>query len=115
MNEYIVKMESRLIRKSEKWNDLIEEYNLFSAYKDINKIYECIQYFRRRKKLAIEFHAINKWLLIPQSKIQAEYWKNRFHHILRLFHIRPCLVKKKMGTIFSGYEVPNLSSPRRKL
>ncbi|POG66195.1 hypothetical protein GLOIN_2v1659127 [Rhizophagus irregularis DAOM 181602=DAOM 197198] len=86
INEFIVKMESQLIRKSEKWNDLMKEYNLYTAYldKDINKTYECIQYFRRRKKLTIEFHAINIWLQVPKSNIQAEYWKIRLQNILRL-------------------------------
>ncbi|POG66200.1 hypothetical protein GLOIN_2v1659202, partial [Rhizophagus irregularis DAOM 181602=DAOM 197198] len=64
MNELIAKMESQLIRKSDKWNDLMEEYNLYTAYldKDINKTYECIQYFRSRKKLTTEFYAVNIWL-----------------------------------------------------
>ncbi|PKK63431.1 hypothetical protein RhiirC2_855013 [Rhizophagus irregularis] len=122
INEFIVKMESQLIRKSEKWNDLMKEYNLYTAYldKDINKTYECIQYFRRRKKLAIEFHAINIWLQIPKSNIQAEYWKNRLQHILRLCDLVLPSIKasqyngnKIIESIFFVSEVENCPQKRQ--
>ncbi|CAB4422241.1 unnamed protein product [Rhizophagus irregularis] len=98
MNEFIVKMESQLIRKSEKWNDLIEEYNLYTAYldKDINKTYECIQYFRRRKKLATEFHAVNIWLqILPQlSEIQIKNrHRERLHYLLWMYELALPFIK----------------------
>jgi hypothetical protein len=89
MSKKFMKTESQLIGKSEKWNDLIEEFNLYSAYlnKDINKIHECIQYFRRRKKLTAEFHAINIWFqILPQlSDIQIKLLHyERLQHLLRM-------------------------------
>ncbi|PKC15513.1 hypothetical protein RhiirA5_494516, partial [Rhizophagus irregularis] len=122
MNEFIVKMESQLIRKSEKWNDLIEEFNLYSANldKDINKIHKCIQYFRRHNKLATEFYAVNIWLQIPQSNIQAKYWNNRLQHILRLCDLVFPLItalqyndNKIIENIFIVSEVENCPQKRQ--
>ncbi|CAB5211866.1 unnamed protein product [Rhizophagus irregularis] len=122
MNEFIEKMESQLIRKSDKWNDLMEEYNLYTAYldKDINKTYECIQYFRRHNKLATEFHAINIWLQILQSNIEAEYWKNRLQLILRLCDLvfplitaSQCNDNKIIESIFFVSEVENYPQKRQ--
>jgi hypothetical protein len=109
-NKIIVKMGSQLIRESEKWNDLIEEFNLYSAYshKDVNKIYECMQYFRRRKKLATEFHAINIWLqILPQlSDIQVKHRHHeRLQHLLRMCELAlPFLEDKKDNQIVKNFE-----------
>ncbi|PKY58174.1 P-loop containing nucleoside triphosphate hydrolase protein [Rhizophagus irregularis] len=114
INELIVKMESQLIRKSDKWNDLMEEYNLYTAYldKDINKTYECIQYFRRRKKLATEFYAVNIWLqiLLQLSEIQIKNrHRERLHYLLwmcelALPFIRNIVDKKRDSQIEKNFE-----------
>src|SRR5437763_11765427 len=83
-NEFIMKFESQLTKKSEKWNDLIEEFNLYSAYLDkkANKVYEYIQFFKHRKELAIEFHAVNIWLqILPQSQVKYQH-RERLQYLL---------------------------------
>ncbi|GBB94136.1 hypothetical protein RclHR1_00230014 [Rhizophagus clarus] len=85
--EFIVEFESQLTSKPENWDDLIEEFNLYSAYldRDVKKVYECIRFFKHRKELAIEFHAVNIWLqILPQSfGIQAKH-----HHHERLQYLQ---------------------------
>jgi hypothetical protein len=121
--EFIMEFESQLIRKSDKWNDLIEEFNLYSAYlnKDVNKVNECIRFFRHRKKFATEFHAVNIWLqILPLSfGIKAKH-----HHHERLQYLqwmcdlvfsyintisnRKNQIKKDFEDIFCIREVNNL-------
>ncbi|RIA86623.1 hypothetical protein C1645_325835 [Glomus cerebriforme] len=86
-DEFIMKFKSQLINKSQKWDNLIEEFQLYSAYlnKNFNEIYQYIQLFRRREELANEFRAITIWLkFLPQAGIQAEYWHERLQYLLRL-------------------------------
>jgi hypothetical protein len=90
--EFIMKFGSRLISKSKKWNYLIEESNLYSAYldKDINKVYECIKFFRDREEFATEFHAVNIWLQIliqSSEEIQAKHHHERLLCLQRMFEL----------------------------
>ncbi|CAB4422205.1 unnamed protein product [Rhizophagus irregularis] len=84
-NEFIMEFESQLISKSKKWNNLIAEFNLYSAYlvKDFNKINDYIQFFKSRKELAIEFHAVNIWLqiLTQLSDIQDKHHHERLKNL----------------------------------
>ncbi|CAB4488006.1 unnamed protein product [Rhizophagus irregularis] len=121
--EFIMEFESRLISKSEKWNNLIEEFNLYSAYldKDFNKVYEYIQFFRHRKELATEFHAVNIWLqILPQSSgIQSKHHYERLKNLQWMCELvfsfiniinnkKRNQIKKNFEDIFCIREVINL-------
>ncbi|UZO21754.1 uncharacterized protein OCT59_014139 [Rhizophagus irregularis] len=85
--ELIMKYKLQSTRKFEEWNELIEEYNLYSAYldKDVDKVHKCILFFKYRKRIATEFHAVNIWLqILPQlSGIQAKYQhRERLQYLL---------------------------------
>ncbi|GBB94135.1 hypothetical protein RclHR1_00230013 [Rhizophagus clarus] len=86
--EFIMEFESRLTSKSKKWSNLIEEFNLYSAYldKDVDKVYKCIRFFRRYKEIATEFHAINIWLqiLTQSSDIQDKLHYERLLCLQRI-------------------------------
>ncbi|GES72918.1 hypothetical protein RCL_jg15567.t2 [Rhizophagus clarus] len=77
--EFIMEFEPRLTSKSKKWSNLIDEFNLYSAYldKDVDKVYKCIRFFRRHKEIATEFHAINIWL---QILTQSSDIQGKLHH-----------------------------------
>ncbi|GBB97473.1 hypothetical protein RclHR1_00030030 [Rhizophagus clarus] len=119
----IMRYELRSMRKTEKWNELIEEFSLYSAYldKDIDKVYRCIQFFKHREILATEFHAMNIWLQILQlSGIQANYQhRERLHYLLRMCELVFSLIeninnkkedhiKKNFEDVFCIVEVNNL-------
>jgi len=70
---------SKSLKKTNKWRNLIEEVELYFAYlnKNLNRVYECIQFFKSCKEFVAEFCAVFVWLQIfPQLRIQAEYWCN---------------------------------------
>jgi hypothetical protein len=120
--ELIVEYKLQSIR-SEKWDELIEESNLYSAYldKDVDKVYKCIQLFKHRKKLTTEFHAVNIWLqILPQlSGIQAKYQhRERLRYLLWMCELVFSLInnidtkeenqiKKDFEDIFCILEVNN--------
>ncbi len=68
----------------------MEEFQLYLTYlnKNLNEVYNCIQFFKKCEEHVIEFHAVNIWLqiLLPSntSNIKAGYWHNRLQYLLRL-------------------------------
>ena len=49
--KFIAEFELRLISKSQQWNSLIKEFQLYSAYlnKNLSRVNECIQFFKRNE------------------------------------------------------------------
>ncbi|CAJ0908470.1 9957_t:CDS:2, partial [Entrophospora sp. SA101] len=73
-NNFVKKFKSHLLEKSEQWESLMKEIQLYSAYlnKDLNSVNECIQFFRSNQEPVTEFCAVNICLqIIPQS---VEHW-----------------------------------------
>ncbi|CAJ0873958.1 22076_t:CDS:2 [Entrophospora sp. SA101] len=69
-NNFVKKFKSHLLEKSEQWESLMKEIQLYSAYlnKDLNSVNECIQFFRSNQEPVTEFCAVNICLqIIPQS------------------------------------------------
>ncbi|CAG8552607.1 4844_t:CDS:10 [Diversispora eburnea] len=82
----ITNMKLQWLKTSSKWNILMEEVHLYSAYfeKNLNRICECIQFFHNRQELVYEFRAISLWLKILPQSINAEYWHERLQFLLSL-------------------------------
>jgi hypothetical protein len=82
----IKSISSKSLKKNNQWMDLMEECELYLAYlnKNLNRVHECIQFFRNRKDFVAEFYAVYVWLqIVPQSYNQAGYWHNRLQYLLR--------------------------------
>ncbi|CAJ0759747.1 3823_t:CDS:10 [Entrophospora sp. SA101] len=60
-NNFVKKFKSHLLEKSEQWESLMKEIQLYSAYlnKDLNSVNECIQFFRSNQEPVTEFCAVN--------------------------------------------------------
>ncbi|CAJ0746664.1 8197_t:CDS:2, partial [Entrophospora sp. SA101] len=58
-NNFVKKFKSHLLEKSEQWESLMKEIQLYSAYlnKDLNSVNECIQFFRSNQEPVTEFCA----------------------------------------------------------
>ncbi|CAG8480420.1 12096_t:CDS:10 [Ambispora gerdemannii] len=92
-NNIIAKARLQSIKSSE-WESLKEEVQLYNAYLDLNLdgICKYMQTFRKRKDRVTEFRAIiiwlhiqaEDWLHITNPDIQAENWKERLQHLLRM-------------------------------
>nr|CAG8452440.1 146_t:CDS:10 [Entrophospora candida] len=83
-NNFVKKFKSQLLEKSEQWESLMKEIQLYSAYlnKDLNGVNECIQFFRSNQEPVTEFCAVNICLqIIPQS---VEHWHEWLQCLLRL-------------------------------
>jgi hypothetical protein len=99
----------------------MEEFHLYVAClnKDLNRANKCIQLFKNNGEITHEFRAIIIWLQISQPKIQADYWKNRLQHILRLCDLVFPFIKasrynnKIIENIFFVSEVENCPQKRQ--
>ncbi|CAG8610412.1 7477_t:CDS:2, partial [Diversispora eburnea] len=80
------KVKSQSLKKSEKWSRLMEEFQLYLAYRksDLNEVHKCIQSFKRRNDTIIEFQALTIWLKIQPKSINIEYWHERLQYLIRL-------------------------------
>ncbi|GBC01906.1 hypothetical protein RclHR1_04380007 [Rhizophagus clarus] len=89
-NEIVTVKLSKSLKRSDKLKILIGELQLYSAYlnDDLDRVHKCIQFFNENEKFDIEFHGINIWLkMIPQSYYEAEYWRERLNHLIRLWEL----------------------------
>ena len=75
------------LKATEQLKILVEEFQLYLAYsnKDLNRVHNCIQFFRKCEERVIEFRAVNIWLHIPSpSVIKVEYCHKRLQCLLRM-------------------------------
>ncbi|CAG8476933.1 5442_t:CDS:10 [Acaulospora colombiana] len=80
---------------------LKNEFQLYINYlnNDLDKVRECMQFFRERQDLASEFYAINVWLHM-RSNIEIKYWRERLQCLLRLCEITfPLIVPRRDGNV----------------
>ncbi|CAG8850270.1 36130_t:CDS:1, partial [Racocetra persica] len=124
----IVKSKSKALKESKEFEILDEEIKLYSAYldNDLNRISNCVQFFKKNNAIVSEFRAINLWLQTPKS-IQIEYWNEKLQYLLRICNltfpfIAPCKdnaniekVRKGLENFFFIREVKDRKSKRKIL
>jgi hypothetical protein len=96
-SELIIK---KIKSECNQWESVMEKFQLYSAYfkRDFNRVHECIQFFRCRRELVNEFHAIIIWICFSQSDIQAKYWHERLQYLLRLCELAIPFINSHQNT-----------------
>ncbi|CAG8603421.1 5444_t:CDS:10 [Funneliformis mosseae] len=94
---------SKVKIQTKRSKSLMEESQLYISYinKDLNKIYECGQFFMKNEELVTEFFAVIMWLQFPSpSDINIKYWDERLQCLLRLCKLAfPYLAPQKKDKI----------------